>query len=789
MENTEIEIVVKRDGKESPWSLSKWQAQIAKVCRGIADVSPSMIELNAQREFKNRMTTRELDEIALKSMVNLIDETERPDEGNTNYQFVAGKQRVAMLRKDVYGKYTPPPLIEIVRANVARDMYTEELLEWYSEAEWAIMDAMVNHAKDEKLPFAAIQKLCDSYLVQNRVTGVIYESPQVRYIIAAATAFHAEKTDVRLQYVKDFYDYASDGAFTLATPVLAGLGTKTKQFSSCVLIKSDDTLDSIFASGQAMANYASKKAGIGLDTGMVRPMGAEIRKGEIKHTGHIPFLKKWFGDLRSCSQGGIRNAACTITYPIWHYEFEDLIVLKNNQGTEENRVRHMDYSVGMNAFFWKRFGTQGVITFFDPNQVPDLYVAFHANQKEFVRLYEHYEANAKELGLRTKQKSAEEVIVAMLITERTGTGRIYILNVDNANAQGPLDPAIHPIYQSNLCQEIMLHTRPFQTVDDKNGRIALCTLGSINMGYAQKPEEIRGPIRILQRSLHNLLQYQTFLTVQSELHNKEFEPLGMGITNLAYWLAKQGLKYGEPDALAAFKDWMEHMSFYATEGTVDLAEEKGACTMSHTTSYGKGIFIHEKRAPGVNELTDFTPNPNLGWETLRPRMIKFGVRNTTNLALPPVESSSVAINSTNGFAMIKATIVEKGGKQTVVQVVPEYRKLKDKYQLMWDQEDCLPYLKQMAVAQVYTDQGMSADTFYNPKFFPGGKIPVTLVLRNLMLCHQWGYKSHYYSLINKQALMDSLSDASAASLTRIQGELPLEPVVEVEEEFCESCVL
>ena len=328
----------------------------------------------------------------------------------------------------------------------------------------------------------------------------------------------------------------------------------------------------------------------------------------------------------------------------------------------------------------------------------------------------------------------------------------------------------------------------YYDVDEDAGRISLCTLGSINMGYAQKPEEIRGPIRILQRSLHNLLQYQDFLTIQSELHNKEFEPLGMGITNLAYWLAKQGLKYGEPEALAAFKDWMEHMSFYATEGTVDLAEEKGACEMSHTTSYGKGIFIHEKRAPGVDELTDFTPNPNLGWEILRPRMIRFGVRNTTNLALPPVESSSVAINSTNGFAMIKATIVEKGGKQTVVQVVPEYRKLKDKYQLMWDQEDCLPYLKQMAVAQVYTDQGMSADTFYNPKFFPGGKIPVTLVLRNLMLCHKWGYKSHYYSLINKQALMDSLSDASAASLTRIQDVMP-DPVVEAEEEFCESCVL
>ena len=777
--NNEI-YVVKRNGTKVPFDLAKWQAQIAKVCEGVADVSPSMIEMAAQAQFFDGMTTKKLDEVALRSMVDLIDEIEHPDVGHVNYQYAAGKQRISMLRKDVYGDYTPPRLYEIVKANVEKKLYTPDLLVWYTEQEWDTLERALDHDKDEQLPYAAVEQLCEKYLVQNRVTGEIVETPQIRYMVAAATAFHAEKKD-RLKWVKEFYTSASDGLFTLATPVLAGLGTKTKQFSSCVLIKSDDTLKSIFASGQVLADYASKKAGIGLDVGRLRPLGAPIRNGEIKHTGFIPFLKKWFADLRSCSAGGIRNAACTVTYPVWHYQFEDLIVLKNNQGTEENRVRHMDYSVAMSAFFWRRFKQEGVITFFDPNEVPDLYEAYYRDSQEFERLYENYEKGAKALNLRIKQLPAETVFKDMLLKERTDTGRIYIINVDNIARQGPFDSKIHPVYQSNLCQEIMQHTRSFQTVDDTNGRIALCTLGSINWGAFRHPDEMRRPLRLLQRMLHNLLQYQDFLTVQSKLHNDEFEPLGMGVTNLAYWHAKRKLKYGEPEALAEVKKWMEHMSFYATEGTVDLAQEKGKCLESDNTWPGRGVFTHERRAPGVNELTDFTPSPDLNWEALRARMKAYGVRNATNLALPPVESSSVVINSTNGISMVKDLITLKGSKAgDFPQVVPEYRKLKNHYELLWGQPDCLPYLKTVAVLQAYTDQGISADTYYSPKFFPEGKIPVTLVAKNLMLCHNWGFKSHYYNLIDKQALMDGL-DAD-----------PLEQKHDVtieDEEYCEACVL
>lgn len=783
MTNTKELHVIKRDGSRANFDLAKWQAQIAKVCEGIADVSSSMIEIAAQAHFRDGMTTRELDQMALRAMIDLIDEEENPDTGNINYQHVAGKQRISMLRKDVYGQYEPPRLYELVKSTVAAGFYTPELLEWYTEDEWDAIEKFVEHEKDELLPYAAVDQLIEKYLVQNRAkAGELYETPQVRYAVAAATAFHAVEKD-RLKWVRDFYQCASDGMFTMATPVLAGLGTPTKQFSSCVLIKSDDTLKSIFASGQVMADYASKRAGIGLDVGKLRPLGAPIRGGEIKHTGYIPFLKKWFADLRSCSQGGIRNASATVNFPFWHYQVDDLMVLKNNQGTDETRVRFLDYCVVVNAFMWRRFKQQGTLTFFDPNEVPDLYEAFYRDTAEFERLYAKYE---KRKDLRTKTMPAETFIKDMLNKERSDTGRYYILNIDNTMNQGPLDPAFHPIYQTNLCTEIMQHTRPFQTIDDPDGRIALCTLGSLNWGAVRNPEELRKPARVLHRALHELLQYQDFLSIHSELHNKEFEPLGIGITNLAYWHAKRKYSYGEPEALAEVKTWMEHVAYYLIDSSVELAKEKGPCTESAKTRYGKGIFPWELRAKGVDELTDFTPDPELDWEPLRARMLKYGIRNATNMAIAPVESSSVVIGSTNGTGLIKQMIIIKSSKAgEFAQVVPEYRRLKKAYQklLLWEQPDCIDYIKTIAVLQVYVDQGISSDTFYSQKHFPEGKIPVTLVIKNLMLAHHWGLKSHYYHLVDKQGAAGLLKTAAAAE---IQRELPID---DAEEENCEACVL
>jgi ribonucleoside-diphosphate reductase alpha chain len=578
-----------------------------------------------------------------------------------------------------------------------------------------------------------------------------------------------------MRYIKEYYQAASDGLFTLATPVLAGLGTPTKQFSSCVLIRSDDDLDSIFASGEMMAKYASKRAGIGLEIGRLRPLGSPIRGGEIMHTGMIPFLKKWFGDLRSCSQGGIRNASATVFYPIWHLQFDDLIVLKNNQGTEETRVRHMDYGVVLSAFFWRRFKHKQNITFFDPNQVPELYEAFYSNTALFEDLYVKYEARS---DLRTKTMSAEEVFKSGILKERTDTGRIYLVFIDNVMNQGPFDPEYHTIYQSNLCCEILLPTKPFKRLDDDQGRIALCTLGSINWGAFRNPEDMRRACRILQRSLCNILDYQDFLSIQSKLSNDEIQPLGIGITNLAYWHAKRSLQYGDTDALAEVKSWMEHQAYYLTEATVELAKERGRCKDSDRTWYGRGVFPWERRANGVNELANFAPE--LDWEPLRELMKEHGVRNATLMAVAPVESSSVVINSTNGIEMPMSLISVKESKAgSLTQVVPEYHKLKNKYQLMWAQKDCIGYLKTACVLAAYIDQSISTNTFYNPAHWPDRKVPTTLIARNLMQAHHWGLKTFYYSLINKAGSKMIKEDAPA-------------PMLEIDfdlEEDCEACKL
>jgi ribonucleoside-diphosphate reductase alpha chain len=768
--------VTKRSGAKEPLNLEKWQAQVAKICTGIADVSPSMIEIRSNPHFYDGITTQEIDSITLRAIVDLIDMESNPDVGHTNYQYVAGKQRVSMLRKDVYGTYTPPSLYEIIVKNVDSGLYTPELLEWYTKDEWDKMDTFIDHDKDEQYSYAAIEQLIEKYLVRNRATKEIYETPQIRYMVASATIFHKEEPNsARMRFIKEYYNAASDGLFTLATPVLAGLGTPTKQFSSCVLIRSDDDLDSIFASGEMMAKYASKRAGIGLEIGRLRSLGSPIRGGEIQHTGMIPFLKKWFGDLRSCSQGGIRNASATVFYPIWHLQFDDLIVLKNNQGTDETRVRFMDYGVVLSAFFWRRFKNKENITFFDPNEVPELYEAFYSNTTLFEELYVKCE---KRKDLRKKTMSAEEVFKSGILKERTDTGRIYLVFIDNVMNQGPFDPEYHTIYQSNLCCEILLPTKSFKRLDDDAGRIALCTLGSINWGAFRNPEDMRRACRVLHRSLNNILDYQDFLSIQSKLSNDEIRPIGIGITNLAYWHAKRGMKYGDKDALQEVKSWMEHQAYYLTESSVELAQERGRCVDSDKTLYGQGIFPWERRAKGVNELADFTPE--LNWEGLRGMMRSCGVRNATQMAVAPVESSSVVINSTNGIEMPMSLISVKESKAgSFVQVVPEYAKLKNKYQLMWDQTDCEAYLKTSAVIQAYVDQSISTNTFYNPAHFADRKVPTTLIAKNLMQSHMWGIKTFYYSLINKAGSKQQEEQAPG----------PLEVVDFDDMEDCEACKL
>jgi len=499
------------------------------------------------------------------------------------------------------------------------------------------------------------------------------------------------------------------------------------------------------------------------------------------HTGMIPFLKKWFGDLRSCSQGGIRNASATVFYPIWHHQFDDLIVLKNNQGTDETRVRHMDYGVCLNAFFWKRFKDKGNITFFDPNEVPDLYEAFYSDTPLFEELYVKYERSRK---LRKKTMSAEEVFRSGILKERTDTGRIYLVYVDNVSNQGPFDTKIDPIYQSNLCCEILLPTKPFKRLDDDEGRIALCTLGSINWGAFRHPEDMRRACRTLQRSLCNILDYQDFLSIQSKLSNDEIQPLGIGVTNLAYWHAKRDYVYGDKDALQDVKTWMEHQAFFLTEATVELAKERGKCVNSDQTWYGKGTFPWERRANGVNKLANF--KPECDWETLRTDMKEYGVRNATLMAIAPVESSSVVINSTNGIEMPMSLISVKESKAgSLTQVVPDYhiKRVRNSYQLMWEQQDCDAYLKTAAVLAAYVDQSISTNTFYNPAHFKDQKVPTTLIAKNLMQAHQWGLKTFYYSLINKAGVKRQEVELAQIAQAYVGGAELLD------EDDCESCKL
>lgn len=764
--------VHKRNGDKEPYNHEKIQRQIAYACEGISNVSQSMIEMNMNLEIYDGITTAHIDKLAENSAVKLITDPN----GHVNYQDVAGRLKNSALRKEVYGEYNPPSLLEIVRRNVDVGLYTPELLTWYTNIEWAMMDGMLDHDRDERYSHAAISQLADKYLIRNRSTGQIYETPQVRYIVAAATAMNAEK-DKRMQLVKDYYNHVSNGDFSLATPVLAGLGSQTRQFSSCVLIKAGDSLDSIFASGEMMGKYASKRAGIGFELGRIRRAGAAIRGGEIQHTGLVPFIKKWFADLRATSQGGIRNASATMFFPIWHHDFEELIVLKNNAGTEETRVRHLDYGVMTCNYLWNRMTDQKPMTLFDPNEVPDLYEAYYSDQKEFVRLYEKYERDKS----KAKITIGADEVHKKLRTERSDTSRIYVANVDNIIAQGPIDSVKFPIYQSNLCMEILIPTVSFERLDDEAGRIALCTLGSINWGRFKTPAQMRKACHTLVRSLNNILEYQEFLSPQALLSNEDFRPLGVGVTNLAYWHAKRGFRYGDSEALAEVKRWIEHQAYYCIEASVQLAKERGACKQSQHTDYHKGTFPWERRAIGVNELTNFDPDPDLDWEALRSAARANGIRNGLLLALPPVESSSVVINSTNGIEHPKALISTKESKgSSLTQVVPEYERLKKNYELMFGSgATCENYLKTAAVLSAYVDQSISTNTYYDPALYPGGKIPATLVVRDMMNGFRWGLKTYYYNITNKTGLKQQLNESEPSTSLRESSD----------EAFCESCVL
>ncbi len=756
--------VTKRDGTTELLDLEKMHDVVFFATENITGVSASEVEIKSHLSFFTGITSTEIQETLIKSAADLISE-ETP-----NYQFVAGRLINYHLRKIVYGQFEPKPLLEIIKGNVERKAYDPEILEKYTEDEINQLDGFINHTRDEVQTYAAMEQWRGKYLVQNRVTGEIYETPQVAYMMIAATLFAEYPQETRMQYVKDYYDAISTFDVSLPTPVMAGVRTPQRQFSSCVLIETADSLDSINATTSSIVKYVSQKAGIGIGAGSIRALGSPIRSGDAYHTGVIPFYKMFQAATRSCSQGGVRNGAATLYYPIWHYEVEDLIVLKNNKGTEDNRVRHMDYGVQFNKLMYERLIANGNITLFSPSDVPGLYESFFNDQEEFKRLYETAERNTR---LRKKTIRAIDLFSAFM-EERKNTGRIYLMNVDNANSHSAFKEEVAPIKQSNLCCEINLPTKPLDDFNDPEAEIALCTLSAINWGNIKKPEDFEKPCDLAVRGLDALLTYQNYPVKAAENSTMKRRPLGVGIINLAYWMAKNDMTYTNPN-LEMIDEYTEAWSYYLIKASADLAKEQGACPGTDETKYGDGITPNQTYKQEVNELVPHTER--MPWESLREQLKKTGIRNSTLMALMPAETSAQISNSTNGIEPPRAFVSVKQSKHGVLkQVVPEYRRLKNKYDLLWDQASPVGYLQIMAVMQKYIDQGISVNTSYNPSFYEDEKIPMSEMLQHLLMFYKYGGKQLYYFNTN-----DGQGEIDVGKMDQ-----PLEEDI-TDEDDCDSC--
>ena len=761
--------VTKRDGSKESLDIEKLHKVVFHACDNITGVSPSEVEINSQIQFYNGITTKEIQETLIKAAADLISE-ETP-----NYQYVGGRLINYGLRKEVYGQYVPWTVKQLVHTNVDKGFYDEELLEQYDDEEWEKINSFVKHERDENLTYVAMEQLRGKYLVQNRVTGEIFETPQMCYVLIAATLFQNYSKETRLQWVKEYYDAISLHDISLPTPVMAGVRTPQRQFSSCVLIESGDSLDSINATSSSIVKYVSQKAGIGIGGGNIRAIGSPIRKGDAFHTGIIPFYKMFQSATKSCSQGGVRGGAATIYYPIWHLEAEEMLVLKNNKGTEENRVRHMDYGVQFNKLMYERLITGGDITLFSPSDVPGLYDAFYADQDEFKRLYETAERNTR---LRKKTMKSIELF-SMFMEERKNTGRIYLQNVDNANDHGSFLPEVAPIRQSNLCAEIDLPTRPLNDINDPEGEISLCTLSAINWGNVRSPEDFERACILAVRGLDALLSYQNYPILAARLSTEKRRPLGVGIINFAYWMAKHDLSYQDitTEGLELIDKYAEAWSYYLIKASADLAIELGAPSGVMETKYGHGITPNQTYKKDVDELVKH--KERMPWKSLRNQLKKTGIRNSTLMALMPSETSAQVANATNGIEPPRSLISVKQSKHGVLkQVVPEFKRLKNKYDLLWDQQSPVGYLKIMAILQKYIDQGISINTSYNPRFYEDEKIPMSEMLQHLLMFYKYGGKQLYY--------FNTYDGQGEVDVSKLMEDLPQ---AEQDDAACESCTI
>ncbi|MEQ9945966.1 class 1a ribonucleoside-diphosphate reductase subunit alpha [Pectobacterium aroidearum] len=726
-------LVTKRDGSKEKINLDKIHRVITWAAEGLHNVSVSQVELRSHIQFYDGIKTADIHETIIKAAADLISR-ESPD-----YQYLAARLAIFHLRKKAYGQFEPPALLAHVTKMVELGKYDKHLLEDYSPEEFAQMDAFIDHWRDMNFSYAAVKQLEGKYLVQNRVTGDIYESAQFLYILVAACLFSGYPRETRLDYVKRFYDAISTFKISLPTPIMAGVRTPTRQFSSCVLIECGDSLDSINATSSAIVKYVSQRAGIGINAGRIRALGSPIRGGEAFHTGCIPFYKHFQTAVKSCSQGGVRGGAATLFYPLWHLEVESLLVLKNNRGVEGNRVRHLDYGVQLNKLMYQRLVKGEDITLFSPSDVPGLYDAFFADQDEFERLYVQYEQDD---SIRKQRIKAVELF-SLMMQERASTGRIYIQNVDHCNTHSPFDPQIAPVRQSNLCLEIALPTKPLDDVNDENGEIALCTLSAFNLGAINSLDDLEELATLAVRALDALLDYQDYPITAAERGAMGRRTLGIGVINFAYYLAKNGVRYSDGSANNLTHRTFEAIQYYLLKASNVLAREQGACPWFNETTYSQGILPIDTYKRDLDAICN---EPlHLDWEALRNDIKEYGLRNSTLSALMPSETSSQISNATNGIEPPRGHISVKASKDGILrQVVPEYETLKDAYELLWEMPSNDGYLQLVGLMQKFVDQAISSNTNYDPSRFPSGKVPMKQLLKDLVTAYKFGVKTLYY---------------------------------------------
>ena len=759
--------VKKRDGRIESLDLDKMHLMVEEACRGLAGVSASQVEMTSGIQFYDGITTAEIQEILIRSASDLID-LDHP-----NYQYVAARLLLFAVRKQLYGKMKELPTLEqhIVEC-VSAEVYDQDIYNKYSQEEIAKADSFIDHDRDYLFTYAGLRQVVDKYLVQDRSSGGVYETPQFMYMMIALTIFAEYPKETRMSYVRRYYDAISKHKINIPTPIMAGVRTPLRQFASCVLVDVDDTLDSIFSSDMAIGRYVAQRAGIGINAGRIRGINSKIRGGEVQHTGVVPFLKKFEATVRCCTQNGIRGGSATVHFPIWHQEIEDILVLKNNKGTEDNRVRKLDYSIQISKLFYERFIQDGEITLFSPHDVPGLYDSF--GLPEFDALYVQYE---KDPSIKKKTIKAQELILNLL-KERAETGRIYLMNIDHCNSHSSFKDKVN---MSNLCQEITLPTDPIQHIDDVHGEIALCILSAINVGKVKSDDELEELCDLSVRSLDELIDYQKYPVEAAEIATKARRSLGIGFIGLAHYLAKLGFNYDTQEAWDAVHGLSESFQYYLLKASNQLAKEKGYCEYFGRTKYADGILPVDTYKKEVDEISSIKLQHD--WESLRASILEHGLRHSTLSAQMPSESSSVVSNATNGIEPPRGYLsIKKSKKGPLKQIVPQYQTLKNNYTLLWDMPSNRGYIHIVAVMQKFFDQAISGNWSYNPENYQDNEVPVSVMAQDFLTTYKYGWKTSYY-----QNTYDIKTDEVVEEKPNLQD--LLSELSSVEEGECESCAV